>query len=282
MPGIIDNPRRRPAALSLVNSAITPDADSERWELGFDFSPEACGDADVADPCQSSPRVPTVRPASLHWEPFVVWAADQCSAFGWAVANYEERARRLLERCESKQIARELWRGDLAQDRGWANKRLADPASDEVTDGATPVIDALACLEQFLAECGCGEQGMIHATPQLVTHWAALGQSVLRREGGLLLTIHDTIVVTDAGYDGSGPDGEDPAVTGVQWAYATSMVTVRRGPVATLPGSLAEALDREDNTVAYYAERPAISYWDGCCLGAAEVDLAPCTIGGAS
>lgn len=282
MSGVLNSPPRFTSSLGIVESsrAGQEPGDDTRWEQGFSFQPSTCGDGWVEDPCDPGARQPKItgREAILDYEPFDVVAGDECSAFGWAEADYEQYARNLLERCESKQIASELWTGTLATAAGWPNLRLATPDADNVTNGPTPVIDVLACLEQALAECACGERGMIHASRQLVTHWAGLGPLVLRREGGLLLTVHDTVVVSDAGYDGTGPNGETDNV----WAYATSWVTVKRGPVSALPGTLGEALDRTDNTVRFFASRPAAAFWDGCCHFSAESNIAPCAIGGAS
>lgn len=282
MPGILPAFPPRPATLSLVNASNTPDltGDDSRWPLGFKTAPEGCGDAWVEDPCNVGARTVEGRPAWVENQPMNVVAGDRCSSFGFAAEDYEGRARRLLARCQSKQIAAEFWTGTLATTAGWPNQFLTDLSSDVLTDGGATPVSALACLEQALAQCGCGDRGMIHATPQLVTHWAALGNSVLRREGGMLLTIHDTIVVSDGGYDGSGPGGTVAGAT--QWAYATGMVTVRLGPVSITPGSFEEALDRADNTVRFFAERPAAATFDGCCHAAAEVALGVCLFGGVS
>lgn len=281
MPGLLPAVPPRPATLSLVNSANTPDltGDDSRWPLGFKTAPEGCGDAWVEDPCNVGARTVTGRPEWVENQPMNVVAADRCSAFGFAAEDYEGRARRLLARCQSKQIAAELWTGALAAAAGWPNQFFTDLSSDVLTDGAATPTAALACLEQALAQCGCGDRGMIHATPQLATHWATLG-TVLRREGSLLLTVHDTVVVPDAGYDGSGPGGVAAAAT--QWAYATGMVTVRLGPVSITPGEFADALDRSDNKVTFFAERPAAATWDGCCHAAVEVALPVCLVGGVS
>lgn len=270
------------APLSLVNASQGTDdllGDGDRWDssLGFDFAPESCDDAWVENGCDVSTRSIDGHPANIRVQPFDVVAGDRCSTFGFSNADYIGRATRLLERCESKQISRELWEGTLAQSEGWDNQYLARTSSDTVTDGPTAVIDVLACLEQALAECACGGQGMIHATRQLVTHWAALGPSVLRRDGNTLLTIHDTIVVSDAGYTGTGPSGETDNV----WAYATGMVTVLRGPITVTPDSLT-GIFSDVNDLEFYASRPAAYAWDGCCHFAAEADLTPCFIGGAS
>jgi hypothetical protein len=289
----IPQPQPRPPALSLLGAALTPDqltevgAVGQRWQNGWAFQPEACTGGWVEDPCDPEPRITDDRPGFIEGEPFAVVVPDRCSTKGFLAADYEARARRLLLRKQSKLIAAELWDGDLAAAAGWPNQTLIGAAEvpggaaeppDVLTNGAASALGSLACLEQYLAECS-GDRGMIHCTPQLATTWAALGH-VLRREGALLLTALDTIVVPDAGYPGSGPGGT-PASTS-QWAYATGMVTVELSPVEITPPTMAEAVDRATNTVEFYAQRLAAVMWDGCCHGAAEVDLPVCLVGGAS
>lgn len=270
-------PPALPPRVGLYASAPVSNETGDRWELGFTYLPESCGTGGVADPCDNATKTIDANPTTVEFDPFVVWAGDKCSSFGFDAHDFPGRARRLLEACESFQVAHELWTGDLAQAQGFPNAFLASTASDEVSSSAVTPIIALSCLEQGLAECACGERGMIHATRQIVSIWSQ--NQMLRREGGLTLTINDTIVVADAGYDGSAPDGS-PAADGSIWAYATGMVTVRHGPVDVVPGSFAEALDRSVNTIEFRAERLAAATFDPCCHLAVEIDADLCTIGG--
>lgn len=284
--GVVPAPIPRPATISLVNAALTPDqaasagAVGQRWQLGYSFQPEACAGGWLEDPCNVEARDVPARPATVEVEPYQVVAGDTCSSIGFQAADYEARARRLLMLVQSAQIAHELWTGELAATAGWPNPSFVgsgDPADppDVLTNGGATAIDALGCLEQYLALSGA--RGMIHATAQLVTHWNQLG--VLRREGNTLLTILDSIVVADGGYDGSGP-GNVPA-SATQWAYATGLVTVELAPIE-VPGDFAANFDRATNTVVMYAQRAATAVWDGCAAGAAEVALPVCLAGGAS
>jgi hypothetical protein len=115
---------------------------------------------------------------------------------------------------------------------------------------------------------------MIHMTRLMATVLAHKG--ALRREGGLLLTILDTIVVPGVGYLGTGPDDAMPAAG--EWMYATGMVKVWRGTVQLFPASdderewMSQALDRAANTVTARAERPYMVGFDPCCHAAAHAD----------
>ena len=266
--------------VSLLASARVIDDPELRWDTGgIEYGPTGCAGGGVFDPCAVSSLTVAARPSSVLVNPFGVWAGDRCSSWGFEEADYEGRARSLLEASESKSIAAELWSGTQAIASGWSNARLASPASDvvNVSDGPLGVVNALACLERGLASCSTGERGTIHATRDVVTHWQAAG--LLHREGPLVLTVNDTIVVPDAGYPGTGPNGE-PAVTGSVWAYGTGLVTIYRGPIDVTPTTMREALDRSANTVTFRASRLAMATWDQCCHLAVEIDVVVCGVGG--
>lgn len=275
-----------PPLISLLSSAEVITEPDSRWESGVSYEPEMCGNdrTGTMGVCNLTSQSKTVAlgGGAVDVESFIVWAGDSCSSFGFASRDWQGRARRKLAACESRLVERELWRGELSRGHApdWPNKYLAHSDSDIVTTSQTTPLNALACLEQALAECNCGSQGMIHATPQLVTHWAS--QQLVRREGNKIFTTLGTVVVPGSGYDGSGPAasaGGDPvAPAGSIWAYATGMVHIRLGPVVPMPNNLNEALNRATNTITYYAERIVEVSWD-CCHMAAEIDLDSCDVG---
>lgn len=272
-----------PPAISLLSSAEDLTEPSGRWEGGVSYEPEACGldNTGALDPCNIGSVDVALGNGSISIEPFAIWGGDSCSSFGFGQRDWKGRATRKLLACESALIASELWRGTIARSSGWDNPYLTKLGSTSITTASVEPITALACLEQALGNCNCGTQGMIHATRELVTYWASL--SLIRREGSRLLTTMDTVVVPDAGYDGSGPqtiaDG-DPVVpsTGSIWAYATSMVHFRLGPIEVVPATQSEAMDPRQNIITYRAQRIVEVGFD-CCHFAAEVDLPGCQMG---
>jgi len=274
-----------PPRISLLTSAITI-SERERWESGFSYEPEACGEGNTAtwDPCTNPDLDNGVQSGAVDVETFAIAAVDSCSSFGSAARTWKDRAQRKLAACESNLIEAELWSGAIARSSGWANKYLTHLDSDVLSDlPIEDAVQALACLEQALATCNCGSRGMIHATPQTVILWAQGGG--LRREGNLILTINDTVVVPGSGYDGSGPqqavDGAPvPAADGSVWAYATGMVHIRMSPIEIIPNTPDEAMDRSANRLTYWAQRTVAATFD-CCLFAIEMDLRDCGIGGA-
>lgn len=271
-------PPAAPPRVGLIKSANVPQG---KWdERGIEYGSEGCQMIEtLADrACEpSEDKAPGTSGNAVEWDPYILVAADSCSALGFGARDWQGRARRLLLACESAQIEAELWNGTIADDEDLPNRALASEASDVLTSGPTGFTDALACLEQGLAECNCGQRGMIHAPRQLVTHWVAL--NLIRREGNFLLTALDTIVVPGAGYDGSGPYAA--ASEGSIWAYGTGIVDVRLGEIQIYGGPNREGLDRTTNDIEIRAERKALASWDGCCHVAVEIDASLCGIGGA-
>lgn len=278
-PPLAEEPRPGSGALLPTLGRAVTNVEEDRL-VGFTFNPENCGESGTigVDPCvaASNKAIPDNEPIVAAW-PFGIWAGDKCSPTELG-RDWRGRARRQLAATRSYQVARELWTGAEADDAGAPNRRLADVDSDVLTDDATSPTDALARLEQGLADCIKGARGVIHATRHAATFWAQLG--LLRREGNQLLTFLDTIVIADAGYDGSGPDGQ-AATDGSQWAYATGMPIVRLGPESTFPENMAQATNRSTNMVEFRAEQKAAVSWDGCCHLAVELELGWLDLGGA-
>jgi|SRR5581483_60166 len=270
----INPPLATPPRTGLL-ATFRPDEVPER-EVGFIYFPENCGDSGVVDPCDvGNLDIPDNQP-DVQAEPFGVWAGDKCLPD--EVRDFRGRASRQLAATISYQIAHELWTGSQAQASGWSQNRfLTSERSDVLTDGPTSSTDALARLEYALGQCMKGSRGVIHATKHAVTFWSQMG--MVRREGAVFLTIHDTYVIADAGYDGSGPYG--PATDDSQWAYATGIPVIRIGPESIVPNTVAEGLNRGDNLLEYRAQRKAAVSWDQCCHLAAELDLGWAEIGGA-
>lgn len=249
------------------------------WMGGFTWTPEACGESGTFSICADDTDLVTPsRPADRSFDPFGIWAGDTCSAMSFRndlAGEYESRATRQLIACQSKQVAAEFWLGVIAQRDGNSNAYLRKAGAATVlgaTSGVSPA-DGLACLEIYLADCSCGAEGMIHATRDVVSQWVEEG--LIIRDGRLLRTYLNTIVIPDAGYTGSAPIGvqDNP---GVSWAYATDPVMVRLGAIEPLQTSLADAMTRDVNDIEYRVSRAAAAWFDGCCLGTIGIQVPAC------
>lgn len=280
-------PAQPPRYGLLAAAPVTPMA-GVRWQAGVTWNPEQCGvSGRFAVDCDGGTDELVAERSGriVNADPFGIFAADECSPFGFQSRDWNGRATRQLEATQSYQIANELWTGTLSTAEGLDNQALTDSTSDTLTNAPALPVEAFACLEQGLAECSKGRRGMLHVTPQALVHLVT--NYTVVREGGQFVSPLGNIVVADAGYDGSGPGGVPAGAS--QWMYATGIVSIVLEPAATLiPGSLddaqnfARALNRADNTLTVRAEKLAMYLWDQCCHLAAEVDLAVCLVGGAS
>jgi len=284
-------PTPRPPVYGLIAAAPIVNDPDLRWAGGWEFEPEGCGEGgkdSIACAGNVAAMSPAASPAIIQGDPIWIWAGDTCSTMGSGERDWMGRARRQLAAIESFELADELWDGTVTTADSLANRFLAGPAgdSDTVTNGPTAVTPALACVEAGLAAGLKGAQGMVHVTPQVLTHLAAADLVTL--QGIQWVTPNGHIVVADAGYSGDGP-GAVPASTTSQWIFGTPIIQVRLGPVETIPGSLddarnlAAAMNRGINDITVIAGRIAGFQWTNeCAQIAAEVNVGTCLIGGAS
>lgn len=262
-----------PVAADLVPNP-SPGVTQDSWQPGLRYIPLACGDSGIAQAiglCGSDfagfPD-PTLRPDEVEYVAPYVAVAQACSAISGEeeLRRTEDRARLLLEACETVGIAHELWTGTVAKGEtpDLPNAYLAqNGVVTQLNSGAsTPSIEAFAWLEASLATCACAGVGMIHADPFTATVWQAL-RLVERQADGRLLSALGTIVVADPGYDGSSPTGSVDATHATAWAYATTMVDVRRGPIEVLGDR--RTINRANNDFDVYAFRPFAATFDPCC-----------------
>lgn len=284
----ITAPTARPPRYGLVQVAEVSDQVTDRvWGAGWAFNPEVCGtsrggvlglDCGGGSDAMDTPQ----NPGTAEGDPFLIFAADECSTFGFAARDYAGRAQRALRAVESFWLARELWVGTLNLEQ----PSLTDTASDVLTSGmgAQAIVPAMGLVEEGLAHYLRGQPGMVHMTPQLLAH--AVAAQVVYRDGALWRTAMGHVVVADAGYDGSSPTDAPAATT--QWLYGTGPIAIALGTVEVLPGTYEEAKDRAQatdhtvNLVTLYAHRPATWVWDGCGHVAVEVNVPVGVIGGVS
>jgi len=186
---------------------------------------------------------------------FTVYVAGTCTARG---LGDDEAFRQCVEvslnALEPALVEREFAQGIAMPN----NPYLAGPGVNVLGDYAP--VEAMAQLE--LAIGRTGKMGVIHGDPGTTTAWAAA--LVLEKQGDGLRTIgNGTPVVSGYGYIDTIPLGQGTDIDdGTGWAFATGPVQFRRSEMIMMPGTLAEALDRQSNTVTYRAERHYLVDWD--------------------
>lgn len=276
-------PVRAPrTGLALLIAAPTIDDPALRWIDGFRWQPElASGASAVGIECGggTADRAGD-EPAQLgteEFDPFLVWAAERCSTKGRAGRDWLGRARRSLEAQQSYLAAAELWDGTVGEASGNANLASSDATTLSVS--AVPVTVGLTWLDGALSRALRNRPGMVHVRPEVVP--MLVNESLVRWDNGGWYTPMGHTVVADAGYSGDGPRSEPggaraDADGASQWMYATDLVSVRLGPVETMPastsdGALAQAVERTTNDLTVWAQRPVGFQWDRHAHFAVEV-----------
>lgn len=273
--------------LSAAGVSVTRHSkDDESWANGaYGWDSAACpSELILSDVCTNTAKglIGQSSIANSGSWPFGIVANYECYTPGY---NVEERRKIALEQAEAgtqKAVEHELWSGQIAQ----ASNRLTVPflmdgnAVDVSGAAAVSPNVAIAKLEQALADCGLGVQGVIHLTRQAAA--VAVSQNAIYREGDQLFTGLGTPVVAGVGYDPSltpkapakGPVPAPPTLgprPDNQWGFATGPVTVHLGRAE----HIGEYLDHVNNVLSVMAGRPAAVFWDSCCTASVQIDTTP-------
>lgn len=276
-------PRPPSAGVSLQEVALSGEA--ARWEAGVKWRPYTHGGTGgIYDPCDVSSLNAGTLLGEQTGDVYVVWEAESCSTFGGEADIAAERASNLLAATTSKRVARELWRGDVAVGAtpDLANRRLNNPTAagnlGKIGGGsAINRVAALAALEQSIGEQWSGEACYIHCTRRTASFWAA--DNLIHRVGNRLVTELGTVIIADAGYDGSVWNGSASAVPSAPgataWAFATGPVRLWLSDIETqtanqanppgvpdLNDPIAAGVDRSTNLLTVRAYRYAVATFD--------------------
>lgn len=236
-----------------LDASLPTDAQRDRqvrWVDGYSFYPDDCNGGHIVDPCAvgSADSTDTGQSTAISGiQPFIIEATDTCSTFGNPPEVRIERAKRKLLATRSRVLAKEFWRGDMAQSQSWTNNQYLTKTGFTQPSGgpAAGYITALAELEQAIANGSPWQRGVIHATPYVVSYW--ISNQLVRavpNPPGTLMTELGTLVVADAGYDGSSTAGMHSVH--LQWAYATGIPQIRLGEIRTIEDD-PQVVDRSTN-----------------------------------
>lgn len=268
--------------------------EGEDWVRGITWAPEHHREAIVRDPCDNTAVIPRGTNLAIQVAiPYLILVDDACSTFGFSERDFKGRAKRLLENAKHKAVEKEFWTGALATDEGWPNAFLTNKETvTDLTPGGGPpsIARGIQILQDALAECGFGGQGMLHVQRQTASNLLTVIEDdphfIVDDDG-----MHDmfgNIIVPGVGYPGLGPENKAPAA-GSSWIYATDMVAVREEAEPTIfPESFAEAMNwgqkaaaegeekppNETNTIRFQAQKFMVTQWDVACHFACRVTLA--------
>lgn len=261
----------------------TPEnAGRERWLNGVAVWPYPPDVPFASDACSRSSKPFGTTVDVPEFAPLVVSEVISCTMAAVMrdgkpdEARWRSRAVETLTAVEGFAVAREFMSGTVLGSQPYLADSSATFPNGQV---ATKPNHALQVLEQAIALTG--RLGIIHCSPMLAT--ALLGGGfVISDSTGVIRTINGNVVIPDNGYVGvSKPAmGAAPGAT-QEWMYATGPVDMRRSEVFTMPGTLAEALDRGTglgatngtaNFITYRAERYYVTDWDTVLQAAVLAD----------
>lgn len=247
---------------------------SQEWETSFQY----LNNLDVTGATDYS--IVNDGPVTYYDEvqPFFIEVDETRSAMGFLGVDRMARIKRQLEAASQKAVERELWDGDIRIGAGHSNKALVDGATVLGAGAAFSPREALAILEQGIAEMSpAGEPGVIHVTRDVGSVLFA-DNAIGYSENGAkcLTTVASSPVVLGSGYSGTGPVGEvnRAATTTNKWMYATGTVRVFLGEVDVVNDNLSQAYDvtGNQNDMRLKATRPAAAYFDTSIHLAVRVD----------
>lgn len=275
----VDAVRAQPQlSAQLRGSAKAPTDPEVRWELGMAWRPEICPQAQGFDYCEDVADFPTVDSEDLvYYRPVGLRVVHMCPTR--QVRDIDmDRARRQLEAATSSLLAAELWAGAITLANQYSTPTGSQTENYSFAYGGATVVTApaggftspalaLGALDSAVRE---GMHGAAQAYLHMPSELAQLDPYNFRREGNLLLTEQDSIVVVDSGYPITGPNGASTA--GTAWMFATGPVTVRLGDIQVID-NLGQTLDRNQNIREIWAQRLAAATFDPCTLYAVEVKL---------
>lgn len=287
-PAVIQNRQAKPPRYSLIVAADAlegPEITDGRWQQGFTWDVERhSGGGLLAHESNGQGGSAAISGETelvdLVGDPYIVWATHECSTFGFKEHEYVERAARLLKAVESFHLAAELWDGAVAAAESNRNRFLSAADCDTLTSTAVSVVTGVGLIEDALAFYLRGGAGMIHVTPQVLTHMC--NAQIVERDGKVWRTCNGHKVVADAGYSGDG-EGAAVADSSSQFIYGTDMIDVLLGDIMTPNATEAfQEMDRTVNTVTVRAQRMAGWRWDGQAHVNAEVNVGIAGIGAGS
>lgn len=291
--GVFPAAELRPARGGILDGAlsVTEHADSwGQWTNGAYFwTSDACPvQLVLSDYCSNTGDgiiASNENSSVIEGWPFGIITRTRCLTIGTKLEEIKATALKQNRAGTQKALEWELWTGGISIASGHlGNRYLSAATSVDVTPGGAPVKVELgiAALEQALADCGLGAQGVLHLTRSA----AQIGMSnndIIWLDNKLVTGLR-TPVISGVGYDpdvqlATAPPTEIPIpppeavgpMPTTQWMYATGPVTVHLGPSEII--DTPPMIDRETNEITILAGRPAALYYDSCCTFAVNVDL---------
>jgi hypothetical protein len=258
---VVQAPIAAPLNGSLLQTFAPTQEPDDRWEAGVRWLPEPSGTINVWDPCDSGTNEALTSDAQINardQQSLLYVAHDKASTWAFDEVDVAGRAQRSSGYGLSRAVERELWTGAAATAEGFTNNLfLMGGSPNWATDTAVAHASrrygyetGLARLQATNARLGNG-QGVIHASPHLVSLWSKSG--FVTQEGTRLRDVFGNVVVAGGGYGyDKAPSGDVGSTHEYEWAVVTGPLSVHVSPQLLLGEGPAETVDRRTNTVEQY------------------------------
>lgn len=253
----------------VIADEVGPDGGEPRWMNGVNVYGYPEGTPSTWEPCSTgTSRVKDEGGVQSipRFDPIAVYLALTCSTIGMTndgVNVFYDRARRALLATLSHGIEAALAGGTAFSN----NPFIGDGNFLALAPAAVRPAVGLSYLENAIG-ARTGRQGMIHATPAVVSAWgfgAGLDDSDVDAEPevSVLRGAAGTPIVSGSGYIGIhplGPGGLPGPNDTSDWVFATGQVEVRLG--AAPDPDVVQVVDRTINEVTVRPERYVLAEWD--------------------
>ena len=250
----------------LLNSIERLPGAGERWLDGVRWEPTKCRALSVDNEATcatavNSAVVPVVCDAWESQTPFRITDAMSATLLDLTPDEVGARLSSFYDRAVSAAFAKELISGAASADKSLSSEATA-PNGAAFNAAATPIWNALAILEEEIAERLQGGVGFIFVTPGL------LAQAV--SSYGLMLvdekwqTPSGNVVISDAGFlNPLQPTGQSASTAANDWVYASGPVFYDSSS-PSMVGSSAESINFTRDTFTRWVQGYGILVFDPC------------------
>lgn len=242
------------------------DSNPNRWLDGVTWDPWPCRalTVDAEDVCTADTLdvTPDECDAWLTQTPFRISDAARASLLAYSQEEIGVRLVAVYNRTISAAFASELISGAASGGHSLSSTATA-PNGAAFGSAATPIWNAIAVLEEEIAERLQGGVGYIHLPPGLLAQ-AVKAYGVKLNAVGMWETPAGNIVISDAGYmNPLEPTGQAASGVADDWVYASGPIWYA-ATVPTLIGDGAETVDFTRNRFTRYVAGYGILVFDPC------------------
>lgn len=271
-------PAGRPQPRKLLDIAQTFDVSGDnpkRWLAGVRWPQLVCGSLTATSvvPCSDGDQSATLVEQCVEWGsqlPFRLSDGVKASTLDFTLDELAEMSRELYDRAVSASFAAELISGIGSGGSSLSSEATA-PDGAAFGSAATPIWNALAILEEEIADRLHGDVGYIHLPPGLLAQ--AVSTYGLMLVDGHWETPAGNVVISDAGYVSPvEPDGEAGSDPAEDWVYASGPIFYQRTD-GELVGSGSETVNFADghNRIDQFINGHGILVFDPCPVTAVLV-----------